>query len=86
MDIKQLIITYKEQILPELYKWVETFNPENIIYNKWNIEQEEELYISYKFVADLVKRFDENQCSDKDYADIFFHIEQINYDEIIIKL
>ncbi len=78
----------KEQILPYLYEWAETFNPENIIYNINDIDEEEEneMHNSYEYVLNLAVRLENNQCSDKDFEDILFHIEQINYNEVKIAI
>ncbi|MGE0635106.1 MAG: hypothetical protein AB7G44_14815 [Bacteroidia bacterium] len=88
MENKVVVETKKAKILPELYKWAETFNPENILYNKNTIDEddEEELYNSYEYVFNLAERLDNNKCSEKDYEDILFHIEQINYTKVKIRL
>ena len=78
----------REDILPYLFEWAETFNPENIIYSKNNTEEiyETEMFNSYQNLVDLALRLEKNKCSSKDFEDILFHIEQINYDEIKIIL
>jgi len=61
----------------------------NNIYNKNNIDEKEEdeaLKKSYEYVFSLTQRLENNLCSENDYTDIPFHIEQINYNEIIIVL
>jgi hypothetical protein len=76
----------KKQILQHLYDWAETFNPEYILYNINNIDQvdEYEMLSSYEYVLSIAIRLENDECSDKDFQDILFHIEQINYDEIKI--
>ncbi len=88
MNIKEKIEGNKTKILPELFSWAETFNPENIIYDKYimNQDDEEGLDKSYQFILDLLHRLENSQCSIKDYTDILFHIEQINHNEIKIQL
>lgn len=73
----------KKRIIPHLLEWVETFNPENIIYNKYTIEEDEEteMFNNYESILNLIKRLENNQCSEKDFENIIFHIEQINYNE-----
>ena len=44
------------------------------------------MFNSYQNVVDLALRLEKNKCSSKDFEDILFHIEQINYDEIKIIL
>lgn len=69
----------KEFISAELYQWAETFIDE--------IDDEgEKTMISYDYVFELAKRLENNKCNDKDYEDIIFQIEQINYNEIVIEL
>jgi hypothetical protein len=84
----KIIQQKREDIVPYLFEWAETFNPENIIYNKNNIEEmnEIEMFNSYQNVINLAFRLENNQCSKKDFEDILFHIEQINYNEIKIFL
>ena len=79
MKIIEKIKQNRNQIILELNEWAETFNPENIIYNKNSNKDDDkiEMYNDYEFVLSLINRFKNNQCSDKDYVDILFHIEQI---------
>lgn len=86
--VVELIKLNKVKILPELYDWAETFNPENIIHdkNKFEEEDEDELIKSYDYVLSLFKRLENNQCSGEDFDDILFHIDQINYNEIKITI
>lgn len=88
IKVVELIKLNKEKILPELYDWAETFNPENIIYHKNNIEEEDEdeLIKYYEYVVCLFERLENNQCFSEDFDDILFHIEQINYNEIKITI
>ncbi len=88
MDIIEKITAKKELIVSELYEWAETFNPENIIYNEYTIdeEEEEEMFESYNYVFSLAEKLKKNQCSYKDYDDIIFHIDQINYNTKKIKI
>lgn len=69
----------KEKILIQFYDWVETFNPENILYNSYSIneEEEDEMYASYEYLLNLADRYDKGNCTEKDYEKILFHIEQI---------
>lgn len=83
MKNSDLVLQNRFKILPELINWVETFNPEEIIYNKNRIEETEqdEIYKSGEIMLNLVKRLENNECSEKDFEDILFHLEQINFDE-----
>jgi hypothetical protein len=81
----------KENILIELYEWVETFEQQsnnyqyNIFYNDFD-DDGEEITDSYDTIFALIKRFENGECDENDYNDILFHIEQINYNEIKINL
>jgi hypothetical protein len=88
MNIIDKINKKKDLIISELYDWSETFNPENIIYNANNIDEEDEIemYQSYNFVKKLAEKLEKNNCNEGDYKNIIFHIDQINYNKIIIKL
>jgi hypothetical protein len=88
MNISELIIKNKAQILPELISWVETFNPENIIYDKNNIEEEDEEQIikSYKQLSEIILRLESNQSTTEDFVNIFFQINQMKADEVRIQL
>lgn len=79
MALSTLIETNKAKILPELYEWAETFD--------WQVDEDGERTLEpYSKIFHLAERLEKNQCDDKDYKDILFHIEQINYNEIKIKL
>ena len=69
----------KENIIIDLYEWVETFDNEVDDYG-------EEITDSYDTIYALIKRFENGECDENDYKDILFHIEQINYNEIKINL
>ena len=86
MNISELILKKKAQILPELISWVETFNPENIIYDKNNIEEDEEEQIikSYEHLSEIILRLESNQSTTGDFETIFFQINQMNADEVIL--
>lgn len=88
MNIIDKINNKKDLIISELYQWSETFNPENIIYNVYNISEDEEIemYQSYNAVKSLTEKLEKNDCNEKDYENIIFHIDQINYNKTIIKL
>ena len=79
MKIIQKINKNKELIASELYQWAETFIGEMD-------DEGEETMISYDCVFDLAERLEKNECNDKDYENIIFHIDQINYNEVVIKL
>lgn len=85
MSNQELIERNKEQIIQELYEWAETFNPDNVIYNTL-LEEENDLLNSYQYVCNLANRLANQQCTSNDYDDIYFHIQQINYNEVIIQL
>ena len=79
MNIIEKIEANKKQILPELYEWAETFD--------WELDEDGERTIEpYNSVWGLAERLDKKICNKKDYEDILFHIEQINYNETRIKL
>jgi hypothetical protein len=69
----------KENILIELYEWVETFD------NEFD-DNGEKITNSYDTIFALIKRFENGECDENDYKEILFHIEQINYNEIKINL
>lgn len=69
----------KETILIEFYEWLETFD------NEFD-DDDEKITDSYDTIFALIKRFENGECDEKDYKNILFHIEQINYNEIKIKL
>jgi len=79
MKIIDKINKNKDLVVTELYQWAETFIGE------MNDEGEETMQ-SYDYVFDLAERLEKNECNDKDYEDVIFHIEQINHNEIVIKL
>lgn len=86
MSDKELIEINKELIIQELYEWAETFNPNNVIYNTLLEEVESDLSNSYQFVCNLADKLANQQCTSSDYDDIYFHIEQINYNDVKIQL
>jgi hypothetical protein len=88
MKNSELILRNKTKILPELIGWVESFNPENIIYNKNRIEEgeEENMFKCYEYLYVVVERLKSNQCSDEDFEAIIFQVNQINYNETKIEL
>ena len=88
MNIIDKINNKKDLIISELYQWSETFNPENIIYNVNNIDEEDEneMLQSYNYVKNLAEKLEKNDCNEEDYENINFHIDQINYNKTIIKL
>lgn len=79
MNIIEKIEANKKRILPELYEWAETFD--------WELDEDGERTLApYNYVWELAERLDKKICKKKDYEDILFHIEQINYNESRIKL
>lgn len=84
MKNRELVEKNIKNILPELNSWAETFNPENIIYIKNNIEEDEEinLFKTYGIVKSLVERLEKGLCNENDYKNILFHINQINCEKI----
>ncbi|MDI9312829.1 MAG: hypothetical protein QM535_21645 [Limnohabitans sp.] len=79
MNISELIESNKEKIIPELFEWAETFD--------WELDEEGERTVKpYLEVLTLAQRLDNGQCNNIDYQNILFHIEQINHNEIKIKL
>ena len=88
MNIIDKINNKKDLIISELHQWSETFKPENIIHNVYNISEDEEIemYKSYNSVKSLALKLEQNDCNEKDYENIIFHIDQINYNKTIIKL
>jgi len=82
------LLKNKDIILEELYEWAETFNPDNMLYNIHNIDEneEEEMYASYQEVKSLVERFEKDECNEEDFEKILFHIDQINDNEMKIRL
>lgn len=66
-------------IAEELYDWAETFN-----FTGMNDEEEDTK--DYDSVYSLADRLENDACSLDDYKNILFHIEQINYNKVIIRL
>ena len=70
---------YKKNIASELYAWADTLDCE--------VDDEGEPSTNtYDFVSGLAERLENGECSERDYKKILFHIWQINYDEIKIRL
>ena len=63
----------KEELLPELFSWVTTFEPMRNIRDYPEDEEE------YSEVFDLMTRFREDKCDENDFSNILFHISQMNY-------
>jgi hypothetical protein len=79
MNISELIESNKEKIIPELFEWAETFD--------WELDEDgERTNEPYIEVFELAQRLEKGQCDNNDYKNILFHIEQINHNEIKIKL
>ena len=49
-------------------------------------EDEIKMYQSYNSVKSIAEKLEKNDCNEKDYENIIFHIDQINYNKTIIKL
>ncbi len=79
MNIIKKINNKRNYIATELYEWAETFIGELD-------EEGEKTLESYNFVFDLAERLENNSCDEKDYENIIFHIDQINYNEIKITI
>lgn len=79
MNIIEKINNKKDFIVSELYQWAETF--------EYELDEDGEKTLdSYNFVYNLAERLENNVCNQEDYKNIAFHIEQINYNKVIIKL
>ena len=79
MNIVEKIELNREQILPELYEWAETFD--------WELDEYgERTDVPYLEIYTLVQRLENGQCTKDDYKNILFHIEQINHNEIKLTL
>ena len=79
MNIIEKINNNRSLIVSELYEWSETFDNEEDDEGEKTLER-------YNFVFDLAERLENNVCTEKDYQDIVFHIDQINYNEVRIKM
>jgi hypothetical protein len=79
MNIIEKIKRNKDFIATELYQWTETFEFEYDEYGEKTLD-------SYNFVYNLAEKLENNVCSQEDYKNIEFHIQQINYNNVIIKL
>ena len=79
MSIVEKIVKNRKQIVDVLYEWAETFDVEKD-------EDGEKTTKSYDIVWELAQRLELNKCTENDYENIVFHIYQINYDEIRIRL
>jgi hypothetical protein len=79
MEIFDLIQINKERILPELFEWAETYD--------WELDQDGEKTMEpYVEIFALAKRLEMGECKEQDYENILFHIDQININEIKIRL
>ena len=79
MTDKELVEINKEKILPELEEWAASF--------EWELDDEgEPTSEPYNEVFDLTERLRNGTCTDIDYTNILFHIEQLNYNEIRVRL
>ncbi len=66
-------------IASELYQWAETF--------EYELDEDgEKTQDSYNFVYNLAEKLENNVCNQEDYENIEFHVKQINYNKVIIKL
>lgn len=79
MKIKLLIDSNKENIIPKLFEWAETFD--------WQLDEDGEKTMEpYNEIFTLALRLEKGNCNEDDLKNILFHIEQINYNEIKIRL
>ncbi|MFY9159964.1 hypothetical protein [Aquirufa ecclesiirivi] len=79
MKIKLLIDSNKENIIPKLFEWAETFD--------WQLDEDGEKTMEpYNEIFTLAQRLEKGNCNEDDLKNILFHIEQINYNEIKIRL
>jgi hypothetical protein len=79
MNTIEKINNKKDFITTELYQWAETF--------EYELDEDgEKTSDSYNFVYNLAEKLENNLCNQEDYKNIEFHIEQINYNKVIIKL
>ncbi len=73
------ILKNRDLIVEELYSWAETFDDE--------VDEEgEKSLVSYDYVYSLAERLEQDNCTDKDYEEILFHIWQINHGDEIIRM
>ena len=79
MNITEKINNQKDLIVSELFQWAETFE------NELDDDGEKTLD-SYDFVYNLAEKLENNTCNIEDYKNIKFNIDQINYNEVVIKL
>jgi hypothetical protein len=78
MNYFEKIELNREIILDELYEWAETF--------EFEFDDGEKTMEPYNEIFSLIKRFENGKCSQIDYKNILFHIEQINYHEVKVNL
>ena len=79
MIFSEILKNKKETILPDLYEWAETFDFEFDENGEKNTEKRGEVF-------HLLNKLRNDLCTEVDYNNIMFHIEQINYNEIKIQL
>lgn len=79
MNIIKKIEQNREQILPELYEWAETFDLEFD-------EDGEKTMEPYNEIFSLASRLQNGECNENDFKNILFHIQQINYQKVKIQL
>jgi hypothetical protein len=78
MSLKELIETNRKK----LYR---SFMTGSILFLE-NFDDDEPTTHAYDYVFGLAKKLEKRKCKKNTIKNIFFHIEQINYDEIIIAL
>jgi hypothetical protein len=79
MSIHDLVEINKAKILTELFEWAETF--------EWELDADSERTLEpYNEVFSLAKKLELGKCTQEDFKNIIFHIEQINYNYQRIKL
>lgn len=79
MNTIEKIELIRDQILSELYEWAETFD--------WELDEDgERTEEPYFEVFTLAQRFENGHCTEDDYKNILFHIEQINHNDVKIIL
>ena len=86
----QNLLRQKDEAIPHLESWFETFNPYNVTYSRNDSYEDEfaKMDAVHDSLLELLERFKSDTCSDEDLETLVFHIEEcINCeDEVIIKL
>lgn len=86
----QNLLRQKDEVIPHLESWFETFNPYEMFFTVHDLGngEFEKMDALHDWLLELLERFKSNTCSEEDLETLVFHVEEcINCeDEPIIVL